>query len=432
MEKIMKKRMSLLLLWVLGIFLAVPVSLFAGSVRDTAAVSRKSVRLRCWSFFSGTGGEIFDAMVAKFNHTHRGIKIISETKPYSDYFSALSSAAAAGTAPDVAVIQQGSLSRYIRNGALCALDDMSAPFDAPLDDFIKNPLEACRYAGKLYALPLDVYPLVMYYNTDLFSQAGVVKVPETYAELIQAARTIHNRTGAIGLAVDNVSSGFKAWNLARFFISLLKQQGTDVLTGDNTRANFNNTAGEKALSVIIDMHQVSPVVPPSLNYEASVDAFLQGRAGIHINGVWVTNVFEKQKSLKFAAVPLPPLFGRNAAWAGSHILAVPVRQSPDPRKAEAALTFILWMTEHSELWARTGYIPARKSVVRKAEYLSLPNRAAYRDAAASAVMAPPAPAWNEIYNAISDNLENALLVNKSVSSILKEMDRKVNEIIAAY
>jgi multiple sugar transport system substrate-binding protein len=337
-----------------------------------------------------------------------------------------------GTAPDVAVIHQCSLSRYAKNGSLYVLEDIAAPFKASLDDFMEVPLEACRFEGKLYAFPLDVYPLVMYYNTDLFNRADIVKAPETYIEVLQAAWAIQNRTGAIGLAADNTASAFKAWTLTQLFISLLKQQGAGILTGDNTHADFKNTAGEKALSVIIDLNEVSMIVPPGLKYEASVDTFRLGKAGMHINGVWAAGIFEKQKDLNFAAVPLPRFLGRNAAWAGSHTLAVPVQRKADLRKAEAAVTFILWMTEHSERLAKAGYIPVRKSVTRKTEFLSLPYRSAYLDAAYSAVMSPCTPVWDEIYDSISDSLESALTTNKSIKAILAEMDRKVNRIIAAY
>jgi multiple sugar transport system substrate-binding protein len=256
--------------------------------------------------------------------------------------------------------------------------------------------------------------------------------PDTdYDFILSSAIATGTAPGAAGLAVENTASAFTPWTLTRLFISLLKQQGADVLTGDN-HAGFNNTAGEKALSAIIDMNQVAKVVPPDLTYEASVNAFRQGKAGIHINGVWASGVFEKQQDLKFAATPLPPLFGRSAAWAASHTLAVLVQQNADPRTVEAAAAFILWMTEHGELWAKTGCVPVRESVTRKDEFLSLPYRAAYLEAAGSAVMPPHTPAWDEIYDSISDSLGNVLIVNKRVKTILTEMEQEVNEIIAEY
>ncbi|MDR2618026.1 MAG: ABC transporter substrate-binding protein [Treponema sp.] len=425
----MKKRTSVVFIWVLGVLLVVPGLLFARGGQQKTETSENSLDLRCWSFFSGSDAEFFNAMIAEYNRIHPGIRIILEPMSYTGYDSTLASAIADGTAPDVAVIQHYSLPRYRHTGSLRAMDDMLEPLNAPLDDFMPIPLETCRFDGKLFALPLDIHPLALYYNTDLFDQAAIIKLPETYAELIQTALAVKNRTAAIGLTVDNTISSYKALTLTRLFISLLKQQDADLLTPDNAHAGFNNIAGEKALSAIIDLIEVSKVVPPGLDYDASVNAFRLGKAGMHINDVGVTGIFEKQKGLNFAVIPLPPLLGRNATWTGSHTLAIPVQQTPDPRKTEAVLRFILWMTEHGNLWAKAGYIPVRESVSRQSESLSLPYRAAYLDAAASTLMSSRIPAWDEIFSAVSDSLENSLTVNKSVKTILIDMERKVNEII---
>jgi multiple sugar transport system substrate-binding protein len=390
------------------------------------------MELSCWSAFSGGDDEVFNDMAAEFNRTHPGIRILPETISMDEYYADLAGAVAEGRAPDLALIQQSSLLRYVNSGYIRALDDIPAQENLPMDDFMEAPLEACRIGGRLYALPLDIHPLVMFYNTDLFTQAGIEKTPETLNELIQAARAVQNRTGAIGIAADNTAAGNKAWTMTWLFISLLKQQGTDILTEDNTKANFNNSAGEKALSALLDLNQVFKIIPPNLDYDASLEAFRQGKAGMHINGVWASGVFKKQKKLNFVAAPLPPLLGRSAAWAGSHTLALPARQDPDPQRLEAAMTFILWMTERGELWAKTGNIPARKSAAEKPEFLALPFRAAYLEAAQSAVPSPRTPAWDDICDSLSDSLEYAMASSKGIKAILTAMDQKVNEIIAAY
>jgi multiple sugar transport system substrate-binding protein len=396
------------------------------------------MELRCWFAVTEGEGESFNAVVAEFNRTHRDIRIVTEAKSIGDYYPALVGAIAAGNAPDVAMIQQGSLPHYVNSGSLYALDGILAQLNPPMDDFMEVPLEACRINGRLYALPLDIHPLVMFYNTGLLNDAGIEQVPETYADLIQVVRTIQSKTGAIGIAADNTASGHEAWTLGRLFISFLKQQGTDVLTEDNTKANFNNPAGEKALSALIDLNQVFKIIPPNFDYDASVAAFRQGEAGIHINGLWATGVFEKQRNLKFSVAPLPPLFGQSAAWADSYTLAIPARQNPvaaappDPDKVEAAMTFALWMTERGELWAKAGHIPVRKSVIQKPEFQALPFRTAYLEAAGSAIAPPRTPAWDEICNSISTSLEQAVTSSKGIKTILIEMDRKVNEVIASY
>jgi multiple sugar transport system substrate-binding protein len=397
---------------------------------STAAA--KPVEIKFWSLFTGGDGEFFDAMVKEFNRTHPDIVAKTDTVKFDNYYTKLTTALSAKNAPDVVVIHQANLLQYVPKGVLYPLDAQLAKMKAPLDDFVEAPLAACKFDGKLYSLPLDVHAIIMYYNNDLFAKAGVTKVPQTAAEVFAVAKAVQDATGAMGLAVDNSTAKYKAYTLTRLFMSMLEQQGISILTADAKKANFNNKAGEEALKTLIDEVQVYKVTPAGLDYDGAVNAFKLGKAAMHFNGVWATGTFEGQSGLNFTAVPLPPMLGKSAAWAGSHTLAVPVQKKMDPKKIEAATTFILWMTEHGEMWAKAGHIPTRKSVASKPEFTSLPHRKDYVAASAFAIAPPRTPAWEEIYTKLSDMLEAAVAKNQDVKTALAEMETSVNKIIASY
>jgi multiple sugar transport system substrate-binding protein len=403
---------------------------FAGGKKDAAAGG--PVEVTFWSLFTGGDGEFFDAMVAEFNRTHTGIVAKTDTVKFDNYYTKLTTALSAKNAPDVVVVHQSNLLRYVPKGVLYPLDDLLAGMKAPLGDFVEAPLEACRFDGKLYSLPLDVHAIIMYYNNDLFAKAGVTKVPQTAAEVVAAAQAVQKATGAMGLAVDNTTAKYKAYTFTRLFMSMLEQQGVSILSPDAKKANFNNAAGEQALRALIDSVNVYKITPSGLDYDGAMNAFKLGKAGMHFNGVWATGAFEQQSGLNFTAVPLPPMYGKSAAWAGSHTLAIPVQKKMDQKKLEAAMTFILWMTEHGEMWAKAGHIPTRKSVTAKSEFTSLPHRKDYAPAAAAAVAPPRTAAWDEIYTNMSDMLEAAVAKKKDVKSALAEMEAAVNKIIATY
>jgi multiple sugar transport system substrate-binding protein len=385
-----------------------------------------------WSLFTGGDGEFFDAMVKEFNRTNPDIVMKTDTVKFDNYYTKLTTTLAAKNAPEVVVVHQSNLLNYVPKGSFLALDDLLAKMNAPLSDFVSAPLEACRFDGKLYALPLDVHALIMYYNNDLFKQAGITQIPKTYDEVINAALKIHQTSGAMGLAVDNTTATYKAYTLTRLFMSMLEQQGTSILTLDLKKANFNNKAGEAALKALIDMVHTHKTTPSGLDYDGAVTAFKLGKAAMHFNGVWATGSFEKQEGLNFSAVPLPAMLGAPAAWSGSHTLAIPVQKTSDSRKTEAALTFILWMTGHGEMWAKAGHIPTRTSVAIKPEFQALPHRKGYVDAAAFAIAPPRTSAWQEIYSTLSDMLEFAVAKNQDLKTALAGMEKTVNDILASY
>ncbi len=403
---------------------------FAGGSKETTGAKEGPIELKFWSLFTGGDGEFFDAMIKAFNESQDEIVMVNDMVKFDNYYTKLTTALAAGNAPDVIVVHQGNLLNYVPSGSLLALDEYVS--DEMLADFQTAPLEACRFDGKLYSLPLDVHPIVMYYNKDILAQAGIDKLPTTAEEFTAASEQILAKTGKWGMAIDNTTGTYKAYTLTRLFMSMMAQQGGSLLSSDNTKANFNNEYGVKALTWLQDLVHESKVNPNELDYDAAMNVFKLGDAAFYFNGVWATGALEGVEGLNFGAAPLPAFMGQSAAWAGSHTLAIPVQKNQDPAKVEAAVTFIDWMTSHGEMWAKAGHIPTRKSVAEKDDMKALPYRSDYAAAAAFALETPRTPAWEEIYGTMSDMLEAAVTKNLDAATALKDMETTVNNIIKTY
>jgi len=300
------------------------------------------------------------------------------------------------------------------------------------NDFVVAPLEACKFDGQYYAIPLDVHPIIMYANTALLKQAGINDLPTNYEELIADAKAVRDKTGAMGIACDNTTAVYKAYTLTRLFFSMMYEQDGQMLSDDNMSAAFNNEYGVKALVALQDMVNKYDVTPQGLDYDSSVNAFKLGQAAFHFNGVWATGTFEKAENLDFVAVALPGLIGKPAAWGGSHTLAIPATEAKDPEHVKDILTCIDWLTAHGEMWSLAGHIPTRKSVQESAAFKALPYRAGYASAAASTVAPPATDAWSEIYTTLSDKLEYAVAHNSNPQTALDVMEKTVNKIIMTY
>ena len=398
----------------------------------TKEMEEGPIEVSFWSLFTGGDGEYFDAIIEEFNNTHTDIQMTTDTVKFDNYYTKLTAALAAGTAPDLVVVHQARIRNYAPSNQLLVLDDYLEKIDAPMDDFVKSPLEACMLDGKIYALPLDVHPIIMYVNVGLLKEAGVNKIPTNYEELISAAQAVEKKTGKMGIACDNTTAVYKAYTLTRLFFSMMHQQGGSMLSSDNSKATFNNEKGVVALKALTDMVNKYKVTPKGLDYDTSVNSFKLGEAAFHFNGVWATGTMEKAEGLDFVAVPLPGLVGKPAAWGGSHSLAIPASKAVDEEHVNAILECMLWITEHGDMWAKAGHIPVRESVHKSAKFKALPYRSDYADAAASFVAPPATAAWSEIYSNMSDLLEYAVSNNSNPYTTLKEMEKRVNEIIATY
>lgn len=406
--------------------------LFAQGSKEQGQSQKASgpVEITFWSLFTGGDGEFFDAMVDEFNKSQNEVVMKNDTVKFDNYYTKLTTALAAKNAPDVVVCHQANLMSYAPNGAFVALDDYVSK--DVLDDFPAAPLDACRYDGKLYSLPLDVHPIVMYYNTDILGQAGITKLPVTADEFLQAAKQVKEKTGKWGMLIDNTTGTYKAYTLFRLFYSMIYQQNGTFLTDDNKAAAFNTEAGAKALDWL-KAGVADGVNPNGLDYDAAMNMFKLGDGAFYFNGVWATGTLEKVDGLHFQAAPLPALMGPEPwAWGGSHTLAVPVQKKMDEAKIKAAVTFIEWMTSHGEMWAKAGHIPVRSSVQKKEAFKALPYRPGYAGAAGYVKACPGIPAWEEIYGTCSDLLEAAVTKNQDTKTALANMEKTVNDILAKY
>lgn len=390
----------------------------------------QKIEINFWSLFTGGDGAFFDAMVKEFNESQNEIVMKTDTVKFDNYYTKLTAALAAKNAPDVVVMHQDRLSNFVPSGVLLPLNDYLKKVGVDMSSFEAAPLTSTTFDGKVYAIPMDVHPLIMYYNTELFAKAGVTKAPESLDELFAAAKAVQDKTGVMGIAADNTTVKYKAYTLTRMFMSMLKEQGYTTLNATNTKANFNNEAGEKSFQALSDMVNKYKVTPKQLDYDSSVAEFKLGKAAIHFNGVWVTGTFEQQPGLKFAAVKFPALFGKNASWAGSHTFAVPAQRVVDEKRVLAAVKFIDWMTAHGYLWAKAGHVPTRKTAVEAPEFKSLPYRSGYADASKYTFPPPDTPKWPQIYDAISDSLEESVALNKDAKSAVAKMEQVVNAILA--
>lgn len=404
--------------------------LFASAAPEKSAGKEGPIELKFWSLFTGGDGEFFNAMIDEFNASQDEIHMTNDMVRFDDYYTRLTTALAAGTAPDVIVLHQARLINYVPSGVLLPLDDYVS--EEMLSDFQTAPLEACRMDGNLYAIPFDVHPIVMYSNKALLDAAGVTEIPETAEEFLAAAKAVKEATGEWGSLIDNTTGTYKAYTLTRLFVSLVNQQGGSMLTDDLSAAAFNNEYGYNALVGLQMLVNEAGVNPNELDYDAAMNMFKLGEGAFYFNGVWATGTLEQTEGLEFIASPLPPFMGKSAAWTDSHTFAIPVQKNQDPVKVEAAIKFIDWMTENAHLWAKAGNIPTRTSVLEGEEFNALPYRADYAAAVSSVIANPPTAAWGEIYETLSDLLESAVTHNEDPQTALDGMEATVNEIISHY
>ena len=113
----------------------------------------------------------FDAL---FMQRHPNIEIKGENTAWGDLRQKYLTLAAGGALPDISYIHFSWAQQMIKAGLLKSLDDyIAAEKDFKLEDFFPASLPSYQRDGKLWVVPYDEGPMILYYNKDLFDKAGV-------------------------------------------------------------------------------------------------------------------------------------------------------------------------------------------------------------------------------------------------------------------
>ena len=134
------------------------------------AFAQSTVEFATWG---GTEDlEIYEALIEEFESENPDIIVdLIHIPSAGDYEQNLATLIAAGAAPDVFFINNISLPGFAAQGAFMPLEQFAD--EAFLEDFFPGHLDAFRYQGELMALPRDISNLVLFYNQDLFAEAGL-------------------------------------------------------------------------------------------------------------------------------------------------------------------------------------------------------------------------------------------------------------------
>ena len=363
-----------------------------------ACSASAQVQVRLWSLLSGGDGARMQAIVRDFNSSQRDVKVTVSTLNWGEpFYTKLITASVVSAGPDLATVHLSRIGNLAGGGVLRAIgaaDLQHAGLDK--DSFFPRQWDKASYQDRLYAIPLDLHMLVLYYNKDLADRAGLLDAEGRLrpiagvAALTEAFRQVKERTGQKGMTMESGSNSYAVW---RLWLSMLAQRHAPLISG----AHFAyGAAGEEALAVISDWY-ANGYASRGLDYAASVGQFLGGKAGFMINGVWEvpTLVAARQAHtlpFDYGIVPLPRLYDDASAWGDSHAFAIPANggRPLSGEKVDAIMRFVGYVARHSLAWAEGGHVPAYRPVAESAAARALMPNAAYADAARNVIYDPDA------------------------------------------
>ena len=348
-----------------------------------------------WNLFAGGDGARMIQLEQGFRKAYPHVKLNATTLAWGiPYYTKLITSTVAGSPPNVSILHLSRMASFAPKGLFTELDPaMLAKYGITQSTVSKQAWDMAHYKGKLYAIPLDTHPLVMYYNTKIAKKAGLLQANGRLKDLhgetavMDAIQKAQHHT-KVGLAIAVAGAGeVMPW---RFWHAAYKQLGGDELSSDGKKVLLNAAHGAKATSFLDDITQKYKVAGPHVDYPASVALFNSQKAAFMWNGEWEVTTFQKS-GIPFDMTLFPNLFGSSATWADSHAFAIPRNHSMSEQQLAANLSFISYALKHSVIWAQGGHIPAYLPVAHSAAYKKLTPQSHYANEARDVVYDPIAP-----------------------------------------
>lgn len=293
----------------------------------------------------------YSSFIKDFNSKYPNIVIQYTQKSPQNYEQELLNALAGGQGPDVFPVYHTWVSNYQDKiaplpSSLMSLKNYNDTFvDVAIQDFVAD--------GNIWALPLYVDTLALYWNKDFFNAAGIAQPPATWDKFLEAVKTLTSKSsdGNIVRAGAALGTGANVDCASDILSLLMLQNGTTMVDSRTGKVVFNKTQteggmdykpGEDALRFYTDFaNPQKGVYAWNFLMGNSMDAFLAGRATMTINySSAVSEISQKAPYLNFAIAPTPQIKEGGVAVNYADYWGEAVGAASKNR--EAAWVFVLW------------------------------------------------------------------------------------------
>ena len=400
------------------------------------------------TFFFGANPDEADTrirIIEEFQRRHPDIKV-RPVLSGPGVMQQLSTFCAGGKCPDVLMAWELTYAQLADKGVLLDLNTFLArdqAFAAQLkSDSIRPLYDTFTYNDGQYAFPEQWAGNYLFYNRQLFADAGLPPPPSTwdrpwtFAEFLDAARALTKRDG---------SGRASQWGFVNTYVSFYTPGLFAMNNGvpwstprvNPTHLNFDKDAFIEATQFYADLanrHRVAPNAS-EMQSMATTDLFSVGRAGIAMGGHWRYQTFMRAGGLDFDVTSLPIGPGRAGHDACSNIGATGLAIAASSQRKEQAWEFVKFATGPvgQALIAESAlFVPVLHSAINSEGFARghrrIGNLGVLTEGPAHSEGTPITPAWEKII-ALMDREFGPVLRGRRPATSLTGLTRAVDEVL---
>ena len=366
------------------VFIIVGVATFA-TYKGNSASGTALPAVTIWGTFPD---EAFNNYISGINRTlAQPVTIYYTQKTTANFSRDFISALARGQGPDAILIPADMLIPHLDKITLIPFSTFSQRDF--LDTYVQEG-ETYLSPNGILAIPFTVDPLVMYWNRDMFSAAGLATYPKYWDEFtaLNKQLTSKDQNGNIRKSAVAMGDFSNISNAREILGTLFMQVGNSITSGNagsSIESALNGTGASSPVSALQFFTQFAN--PANVNYSwnkgmaNSKSAFLAGTLATYFGfASEIGDIRSKNANLNFDVALMPQIRtnGHKAVYGRMYGLSI-VNSSPN-QNAVYQVFALLTDAQNIPSLTQTLYIPSiRRDLITKGAsdpYISIFNQAA--------------------------------------------------------
>lgn len=395
----------------------------------SALAQQTELRFMYWRMATEPQASILQEIINDFEAQNPDIRIIVEAVPQGQTVDTLTVQALAGSPPDVAVVPQIDLFRFVDMEVVTPLNSFIEDTPGFIENFADYAINMNSRDGIIYGLAHDLAANSLFFNLDLFREAGLPeRAPQNYEEFVEFGRALtrpEQNQWAFALF------GGKEIGTHGRILGLFWASGVDIISQDGTTVLLDTPEAIAAFQRIIDLHRVEGITTPSpteLDYQTALRLFINGQVAMFQANVGsIAPIQAEAPDMDFMVAPF--------RWeeVGANIDGSAIIIPEDSRNKEQAWRFITHILSFEGLrdWAvPLSYLPPRTDVTALPEIQSNPYLRTYFDEILPYTNPLPRTVhYTPVMNALNQELSLAILGQKTAEQAARDAAREMRQIL---
>lgn len=381
---------------------------------------------------------LYERVAKDYEESHPNVEIKVAAFPLREYERKLKVSIPTNTVAEIIEWKPG----YIRG----FIEGKYVPSNPPkVDEYCKGPsvlphhLQNLTVKGKTYGVPLFEGIEVMFWNKEMFREAGLTHSPRSWQEVIGyscklAKSDATGKLTRLGISLRLTGSGGGPSEKWWFWVWLANGTLVKKTPSGKYHNGYDNEAGREALKLYIDLLYNYHVC--DFNVKPDAEGFATESHAMFMRESWVVQYMQEHApTVEYGAAPLPKYRRSGTVYALNSLYMT--KTCKDPEVAWDFLMFTQKPEYQRYLLKTSGWIPARKDVNYEEILAESPQYRAFLEMPENYGLYtyPMIPCFDEVYSKLTERLlpafrDESLLDNPGrIASVIAEAARQTDEIL---